>query len=617
MISGTSTRTQTQGDGSTIAFPFSDTLQEASDLSAFYRDVNGVETTLANPADYTLVLTDDGASGGTITLVSIIPLADEYVTTVVKGTIGQDVDLTQAGGFPSQAIEDALDRLSLGVRFSTNDQDPRHLKLTEGAVIGQDHPFDALGHRISNGLTPTADSDYTTRGAVTNQINAAASLLTDVSTVTITAFMETLLDDADGDTGLQTLGITAYMLGVVKAVGLATSLSAQGMSAVVQAILQDNTAAEILTELGFSAFIQTLIDDADSATARATLEIDAAVSHNNELCNGDFQIWQHGIQFTAAIPAAGGNDDDSYFADQWILLSDGNDVVDIDKVVGTTVRAKQACEFEIATADTGWGFLQILDADTSQSLRDQVVSLSMEIEAPGDATLFEMHLIEWTGTADSPTTDPISAWNALTTTPTLDTVSGWEFVAGSTTSISATATSTTFKVENVTVPSGVNNLGVLVTTLDGAMAATSVVRFSEINLVRGSLAGVYRSSSKPQELLKCEQWFTKTFELEVFPVQNLGNDRGCLTDTAASDGGANGNVSVNWRFPTRMIQVPTITTFNPTAAASSWDHIGAAGTITAATDTESESSVQVHGTTATGAAGEDRYAIHATADGRF
>lgn len=615
MISGLTTRTQTEGDGSTIVFPFSDELQEASDLTAIYRDVNGVELTLANPADYTLVLTDGGANGGTITLVSIIPLADEYVTTVVKGTIGQDLDLTQAGGFPSAAIESAIDRVSLGVRYSTNDQDPRHLKLTEGAVVGQDHPFDALGHRISNGLAPTADSDYTTRGAVTNQINAAASLLTDVSTVTITAFMETLLDDADGDTGLQTLGVTAYFLDVVKAANLAASVSAQGMSAVVQAILQDNTAAEILTELGFSAYIQTLLNDADSATARATLEIDASVSHTNELCNGDFQIWQQGIQFTAAIPAAGGNDDDSYFADQWVLISDGNDVVDIDKVVGTTVRAKNAAQFTIATADTAWGCLQILDADTSQSLRDLVMSFSIEIEAPGDATLFEMHLVEWTGTADSPTTDPISAWNALTATPTL--IENWAFVAGSTTSISATATSTTFKAENVTIPATVNNLGFLITTLDGAMAVSSVVTMSEVNWVRGSLSGVYRTNSKPQELLKCEQWYTKTFELEVFPVQNLGNDRGCLVDTAASDGGANGNVSVNWRFPTRMIQVPTVLTFNPTAAASSWDHIGVAGTITAATDTESESSVQVHGTTGSGAAGEDRYAIHATADARF
>lgn len=614
MISGTSTRTQTEGDGATIVFPFDDELQESADLTVVFRDVNGVELTLVNPDDYTLVLTDSGANGGTITLVSIIPLADEYVSMIVKGATGQDVDLTQAGGFPSAAIEDALDRLALRARYSNTDQEGRHLRLPDGAVIGQDHPFDALGHRIANGLDPTADTDYTTRGAVTNQINAAASNLTDVSTVTITAFMETLLDDADGDTGLQTLGVTSYFLDVVKAANLAASVSAQGMSAVVQAILQDNTAAAILTELGFSAYIQTLLNDADSATARATLEIDASVSHTNELCNGDFQIWQHGIQFTAAIPAAGGNDDDSYFADQWVLLSDGDDIVDIDKVVGTTVRAKQACEFEIATADKGWGFLQIIDADTSQGLRDQKVSLSMEIEAPGDATLFEMHLVEWTGTADSPTTDLISAWNALTATPTL--IASWAFVAGSTTSISATATSTTFKVEDITVPSGVNNLGVLVTTLDGAMAATSVVRFSEISLVRGSLAGVFRSQSKPDALFQCEQWYTKTFELEVFPVENVGNDRGCLMDTAASDGGSNGNVSVNWRFPTRMAQIPTIVTFNPKAAASTWDEIGDTGTITAATDGASESSVQVHGS-GTGASGEDRYAIHATADARF
>lgn len=612
MIEGLTTRTQTEGDGSTIAFPFSDELQDATDLTVVRRDVNGVETTLVNGVDYTLVLTSNGTLGGTVTLSSIILLADEFLSMIVKGSIPQTLDLTTSGGFSSADLENAIDRVALGVRYSTVDQEARTIRLTDGAVQSEDHPFDALSNRIANVADPTADQDAATRGSVTNQINAAASILNDVSTVAITPFMETLLDDADGDAGLTTLGITAYMLGIIKSANLAASVSNQGMSTVVQNMLQDNTAAEVFSTLTVTDYIQTIFNDPDSATARATLEIDASVAHNNELCNGDFQIWQHGTAFTAAAPAAGGNDDGSYFADQWILLSDGNDVVDIAKVVGTTSRAKNAAQFTIATADTAWGCLQILDADTSQSMRDIPMSFSIEVEAPGDATLFEMHLIEWTGTADSPTTDPISAWNALTTTPTL--IANWAFVASSTTSISATATSTTFTAENVTIPGTVNNLGFLLTTLDGAMAASSVVRISEVNWVRGSLAGVYRSNSKPEELSRCEQWFTKTFDLEVFPAENIGYT-GAIHAWGLDENNTTGSPTHTWNFPQRMIQTPTVLTYNPAATNANWRNTADSITLTAIVRGESKRSTLIYARAAGNA--NIVWAIHATADARF
>ena len=61
------------------------------------------------------------------------------------------------------------------------------------------------------------------------------------------------------------------MLPVCSAATLAAGLTAFGFSAFVQTLINDADAAAFFTTLGISAFIQTLLNDADAATARATL----------------------------------------------------------------------------------------------------------------------------------------------------------------------------------------------------------------------------------------------------------------------------------------------------------------------------------------------------------
>lgn len=54
------------------------------------------------------------------------------------------------------------------------------------------------------------------------------------------------------------------------------------VSAFAQTLLDDANAAAFMTTLGFSAFFQTLVDDADAATVLATLGISGTATASNE-----------------------------------------------------------------------------------------------------------------------------------------------------------------------------------------------------------------------------------------------------------------------------------------------------------------------------------------------
>ena len=105
------------GSGSTGPFPFTFKVFSSSNLLVVRADSAGAETTLTLTTDYTVSLNPDQNAnpGGSVTLVSA--LASGY-TMVVSSVIPytQETDITNAGGFYPNVIEDALDRLTIEVQ---------------------------------------------------------------------------------------------------------------------------------------------------------------------------------------------------------------------------------------------------------------------------------------------------------------------------------------------------------------------------------------------------------------------------------------------------------------------------------------------------------------------
>jgi hypothetical protein len=108
------------GNGFTISFPFTFKVFAKTDIRVVRTDTAHHETTLTLDSDYSVTLNvdQDNNPGGTVTYpISGAPLASGYKLTLV-GDIAytQTADITNAGAFYPQVIENALDRSTIQIQ---------------------------------------------------------------------------------------------------------------------------------------------------------------------------------------------------------------------------------------------------------------------------------------------------------------------------------------------------------------------------------------------------------------------------------------------------------------------------------------------------------------------
>lgn len=565
-----------------ITFPY----QVDDDITVVLREVSGNEITLTNPANYTI------SAGNVVVDPAFTPWATgNYLSIILDPPLTQGASLPNSGSFPSSSVEDALDKL-LNLAKRTRDIAERSLRYTDGSVVGTNSNYDAAGVRLENVGAPVEDNDAATKSSVAAQL--AAAILT--PSIVVSAAAATVLDDLSTDAMLTTLGG-----------------GAKGIS-----VFKKATSADVLTDLGVSAFVQSIVDEPDGDAFLAA--IDAAsqdeLSEPNLLVNGDMQVWQMGPTFNSTTPVAGGNNDGSYFADQWILLSNGANVVNAVKYLTPSEGARGAVEFTVQAADTKWGFMQIIESQKVIPLRSQKVSLSVQLQTTGSLAGMKLYLLSWNspGAADAPTLDPISAWNAAQADPTL--VANWVIVGSAVASVFPVFSA--FKLENITVPATANNLAFLLTTWDTSFSIGATMRATAMAVISGERARKFVSRPLASEIQECERWYQKTFALETYPASNVGLPGALQTWLKTMPSGAgNPRGECMWQFRTRMRATPhTVSPYNPFAANTDWGD-GAGNVLAPTFSGAGETGVMVETAQGAAAGTTGRYALHASASARF
>lgn len=193
-IETTANRISYTGSGTTGPFSFPYYFLADGDLTVIKTTIaDGTEETLTITTDYTVSGAGE-AAGGSVTLVAT--LSSSYKLTIIRAPdILQPADYPANDRFPAATHEEALDRATM-ILQRLKDLIDRSFRLSDGDVSG-----------ISLILSNLAAGELIAVNAAGTGIESIAA--TDVDLETVSAFIQTLLDDSDAATARATLGAAA------------------------------------------------------------------------------------------------------------------------------------------------------------------------------------------------------------------------------------------------------------------------------------------------------------------------------------------------------------------------------------------------------------------------
>lgn len=171
---------------------------------------------------------------------------------------------------------------------------------------------------------------------------------------------------------------------------------------------EDNMASDDEDALATQQSIKAYVDAASGGVGGA---------FRNILINGDIQVAQRGTSFTAAtLPL---NSDDTYLLDRFVLLSDGNDIVDVTQSTDAPTGFRNSIKLEVETINKQFGILQIIEGSNCEEIIGSAkasISFYAKMAAGDDNThSLKAVLLAWDNVEDTVTSDVINAWLATAT----------------------------------------------------------------------------------------------------------------------------------------------------------------------------------------------------------
>ncbi len=319
--------------------------------------------------------------------------------------------------------------------------------------------------------------------------------------------------------------------------------------------------------------------DADMVDGQHFTDIQAEdrIKHDNVLTNGAMQIWQRGVTIDASTQYP--NSDDTYCADRWLYLSEAADVFDLTRertVVPTGFRNSMALTSVTGGGTQKAGIVQFLEGEDSRALVDGgTCSLSFWTKISSSASIATIRaavIAMRSGTEDTITSDIVGTWQAASTDPSL--TGNWNYEntpAGITTS----ETWARQTIENITLNSADQNLGVFIWIDDKVYSVSDVLYITGVQLEMGANASDFQHRRYGEELTRSQRYFYTTY--------NHGTSLGTATSVGAllhpSSRGTNYGANEPYipvPFPSRMRGTPgTVTIYSTDDGATA--HVFEAG----------------------------------------
>lgn len=226
------------------------------------------------------------------------------------------------------------------------------------------------------------------------------------------------------------------------------------------------------------------------------------LARKNCLINGGFRVWQRGATPTVV--------DNGYGPDRWRLLLEAANAAAIAQETSDVPSdgGKSAAKLTVGSGeDNKFGIWSVLEGIDVKHLRGKSVSLQAKLKATAAITDVRMAVVEFTGTEDSVSGDPISAWGTAGTNPTL--AASYAYL-GTPANLSPTTSWATYFVEGLTVGASANNLAVFVWCEDETTTVTTdVLRVTDVQLEEGAVCTAFERRLYAQELTLCQRYFER------------------------------------------------------------------------------------------------------------
>jgi hypothetical protein len=257
--------------------------------------------------------------------------------------------------------------------------------------------------------------------------------------------------------------------------------------------------------LGIGTAGQVLtVNSGATAPEWATPAAAASGVNKNYLINGGFAIAQRGTSFTAS-----NNNDDAYTLDRWYILSDTNDVIDVTQDTSTVPTNGQfAIALDVETVNKKFGIATIIENKDVIGLVGNTVTFSFKAKVSSTTKLDNVKaaIVAWSGTADTVTSDIISAWGAEGTNPTLIANATYE---NSPVNLNLTTSYATYSVSGAVDTASTKNLILFVWSDVTDTTAGDFLYISEAKLELGSTptAFQYAGGTISGELAACQRYY--------------------------------------------------------------------------------------------------------------
>lgn len=266
-LSTTATRVSAAGNGATVTFPFSFKIWAASNLKVYWRTALGVETLKTLTTHYTIDIITYPNTGNVVFDVTAIPPSGTTVVIVRDMPLIQELDLIASGTFAAENVEIQLDKLAAEIQALRD-------------LVSRTPQMPITSPSLDLVLpAPSATTANQVLGV--NSGGTAWEMKTTSSSLTVSAFGATLVDDADAAEARTTLG-----LGTIATAAATDYLSAAAAAAAYQPLDADLTSIAALTT---TAFGRGLLELADASAGRTALGL--VIGTNVQAFDADLSTW--------------------------------------------------------------------------------------------------------------------------------------------------------------------------------------------------------------------------------------------------------------------------------------------------------------------------------------